>query len=137
MNKGESASSSDCYFRLPCSLNSSPIDPFQKHRELRTTQVNRSALGLRPDEAAALQSLGEQAKTIAVPPQKLYDIASAAAKNEHMAGEGMLLQYSLYLAAESIKAAAQVCYSGSNPDLRSSGKLNHLRRLSRIVRMRT
>src|SRR6266567_1146115 len=105
MNKGESASSSDCDFRLPCSLHSPPIDAFQKHRKLRTTQVNRSALGLRPDETAALQSLGEQAQTIAVPPQELYDIASATAKNEHMSGEGLLLQHSLHLATKSIEAA--------------------------------
>src|SRR6202035_5933119 len=101
MNKGESASSSDCDFRLPCSLHSPPIDTFQKHRKLCATQVNRSALGLRPDEAATFQSLGEQAKTIAVPPQEFYDIASAPAKHEHMSGEGLLLQNSLHLAAES------------------------------------
>ncbi len=32
------------------------------------------------DESSALQPLGKQTQTIAIPPQKFYDIASAPAK---------------------------------------------------------
>jgi hypothetical protein len=39
---------------------------------------------LRPDESSSFQTLGKQAQTITVPPQELYDIASAPAKHEEM-----------------------------------------------------
>jgi hypothetical protein len=45
------------------------------------TEQNGSIVGLRPDEPAALQPLGKQAEAISIPPQKLYDIASASAAN--------------------------------------------------------
>lgn len=136
MDKGESASSSDCNFRCPCSFDSSPVDAFQQHRKLGATELNCSALGLRPDESSAFQSLGKQAQTIAIPPEELYDIASASAEQEHVSGEGLLLKHSLHLSTEAIEATAHVRHPGSNPDLRSGGELDHLRRLSNTARTR-
>ena len=136
MNTGESASSSDGNFRLPCSLNSPPIDAFQKHGKLRTAEQNCSALSPGPDESSALQPLGKQAQTIAVPPQKFYDIASAPAKQEHMPGEGLLLKHGLHLSAETIEAAPHVGHACGEPYLRSGAEFDHLRRLSRIVRIK-
>ncbi len=136
MNTGESALSSDCDLRLPCSLDPPPVDTLQQHRKLCATQLHGAALGLRPDEAAAFQPLGKQAQTVAIPPQQFYDIASAPAKYEHMSGEGLLLQYGLHLAAEAIEATAHIRHAGRNPDLRSSGKLDHLRKLSSTARTR-
>ncbi len=136
VNTGESTLSSDCDLRLPRSLDSPPVDAFQQHRKLRATQLHGTTLGLRPDEAAAFQPLGKQAQTITIPPQEFYDIASAPAKDKHVSGEGLLLQYSLHLATESIEAAAHVRHAGRNPDLRSSRKLDHWHKLSSTARTR-
>ena len=136
VNTGESTLSSDCDLRLPRSLDSPPVDAFEQHRKLRATQLHGATLGLRPDESAAFQPLSKQTQTIAIPPQQFYDIASAPAKYEHVYGEGQLLQYGLHLAAESIEAAAHVRHAGRNPDLRSSGKLDHWRKLSSTARTR-
>ena len=136
MNTGESAWSSDGNFWRPRSLDSAPVNAFQKHRKLSAAETHRSTIGLRPDESAALQSLGKEAQAISVPPKKFYDVASAPAKHEHMPGEWLLMQYVLYLRTQSIKAATQIRHSCRNPDLRSRRKLDHLRRLSRIERTR-
>ena len=48
--------------RLPastCARGSAPVDAFQKHRQLRTTEAHGSLCGLRPDEAATLETLGK------------------------------------------------------------------------------
>ncbi len=95
------------------------------------------ALGLRPYEAAAFQSLGEKAQTIAVPPQQLYDVPSAPAEHEHVPGERLLLEYSLHLCTQSIETAAHIGHSGRKPDLGAIWKLDHVRRLSRICRTNT
>ena len=50
------------------------------------------SVGLRPDESSSLQTLGKQTQTIAIPPQKLYDVASASAKHEDVSGERLLVQ---------------------------------------------
>jgi hypothetical protein len=121
INREESTPSSDCDFGSPCSFDSSPVDPFQKHGKLRTAEQNCSALSLGPDESSALQPLGKQTQTIAIPPQKFYDIASAPAKQEHMPREGLLLEHGLHLSAETIEAAPHVGHAGCNPDLRSCG----------------
>lgn len=134
MNKEESALSSDRDFRRPGALDSAPIDAFEEHRKLRATEVHGAAFGLRPDEAAALKPLGEQAKAIAVPPQQLHNITSAAAENEDMPGERLLLKHRLHLRAQAIEAAAHIGHAGGDPDLRARRKLDHLRRLSRTCR---
>ena len=74
-------------FRCPRAFDSSPVDPFQKHRELGATQPYNSALRLRPDEAAALQPLGKQTQTVAIPPQQLDDIASSPSEHKDVSGE--------------------------------------------------
>jgi hypothetical protein len=93
-----------------------------------------SALGLRPDEATALQPLGKQAKTIAIPPQQFYDVASAAAEYKDVSGEWLLKKNRLHLRTQTIETSAHVGDAGGDPDLRSCGKLDHLQRLSRMDR---
>jgi hypothetical protein len=103
MNTGESAWSSDRDFGCPCSLHSSPIDAFKKHRKLRPAEPHRATLGSRPDESAALKPLGEETQTIAVPPKKFYDVASPAAEYEHVSRERLLLKHGLDLSAQPIE----------------------------------
>jgi hypothetical protein len=47
---------------------------------------------LRPHEATALKTFGEQAQSVTVEPQELYQITTATAKREHMATEGVFGQ---------------------------------------------
>src|SRR5664279_1798923 len=96
INTGESRWSSHGDFRRPRPLHSSPIDPFQKHRELCATEPHASTVRLRPDESTTLKALGKQAKTIAIPPQQFYDVASAPAKHEDVSGEWLLLKHGLH-----------------------------------------
>src|ERR1700756_3651569 len=96
--------------------------------------MNNSTLGLRPDKASALETLGKQTETVAIPPQQLDGVASASAKHEHMSGERLLMQNVLHLRTQPIKSAAQVRHSGCNPDLGPDRKLDHWRRLSSRVR---
>ena len=49
----------------------SPINSLQQHRELRRAQRYAAAVCLRPNKTPALQTLGHQAKTRAIPPQHL------------------------------------------------------------------
>jgi hypothetical protein len=97
------AGQSNCDFRRPGPLHSSPVDAFQKHRELRATEPHGSALGLRPDESTALQPLGKQAKTITIPPQQFYDVASAPAEDKDVSGEWLLKKNRLHLRAQTIE----------------------------------
>jgi hypothetical protein len=137
MNKGEAASSSDCDFRLPCSLNSPPVDAFQKQRKLCATEPHGPTLGLRPDESAALKTLGKQSQTISIPPKKSYNVASAPPEYKDMSREWLLVKNGLHPGTESVETATHVSDTGGDPDLRSCGKPDHLRRLSRMDRTRT
>src|SRR5580704_8433486 len=127
-----------CYshrkLRRPGSLRVAPVDAFQQHRELRTGQRNSPFRSLWPEEAALLQTLGEQTKAVSIEPKKFYDVTSPPAENKHVTGEWLLLQNRLHLGTQTIKATAHICYAGRKPDLRSSTKFDHLRRLSRIAR---
>src|SRR5215472_7209299 len=134
INTGESASSSHCDLGLPSSLHATPIDAFQKHRKLGSTDVYHSALRLRPDEPTSLQTLRKKTKTIAVEPQALHDVAASAAKNKDMSGKWLLLENGLHLRAETVKATTHIGDAGRYPDLGSNRKLDHLRRLSSIDR---
>src|SRR5208337_3892112 len=98
------------YRQLGCpgSLGATPIDAFQQHRKLRTSQTNSSLGSLWPDKAPLLQTLGEQTEAVSIEPKKLYDVTSPPAKNEHVTGEWLLLQNRLHLRTQTIKATAHI-----------------------------
>src|SRR6202011_1666353 len=58
--------------RLVGALDAPPVDPFQQHRELRGAQAHHPMRRLRPHEASAFKTLGEEAQPIPAPPQNLY-----------------------------------------------------------------
>src|SRR5208337_4674572 len=94
----------------------SPVDPFQQHRQLRAAQRHGSLFRFRPDESAAFQSLGEQAQSVAIPPEQLDQIASPAAEDEDVTRMGILLQHRLCDRAQTRESPSQVGNAGRNPD---------------------
>src|SRR5215510_3518267 len=98
-------------------LWASPVNAFQQHRQLRSRQRYTAALSLRPDKAAAFQSLRKQTQTVAIPPQHLDQIATTTTKHEDMAGKRILFKNCLYRCAQSGKATAKIGYSRSDPHL--------------------
>src|SRR5262249_52762584 len=64
----------------PRKLRQAPVDAFRKVAQLRWHDRHRLALRPRPDEAAAIQALGEQAHALAVVPQDLDQPVALAAE---------------------------------------------------------
>src|SRR5262245_17960241 len=68
----------------PCMNRIAPVDPFEQIAELRRRDRHRAIRRRGPDEAAALQPLGEQAHALAIVPQNLDQDAAPAAEHEQM-----------------------------------------------------
>src|SRR5580698_694 len=99
-----------------CSYRPSPVDAFEQHRELRAAQRDDSFVRLRPDEAAPLETFGEQAEPVAVPPEQLDEVAAFAAEDEDVARERILFKYGLRDGAQTREAAPQVGDARGDPD---------------------
>src|SRR6202795_5149648 len=82
--------------RLVRALDAPPVDPFQQHRELRGAQAHRPMRRLRPHEAPALQTLGEETQSIPAPPQNLHPITRFATKHKKLSGERILRELRLH-----------------------------------------
>jgi hypothetical protein len=54
-----------------------------------------------------------------------------------ISGKWLLEKNGLHLRTQTIETAAHVGDAGCDPDLRACGKLDHLQRVSRIIRIRT
>src|SRR5580658_5808130 len=65
-------------------LRSSPVNPFEQHRELRRAHRHRTALRLRPHEFAIAQPFAEKTYPIAAVPQNFHFVAAAAAEDKNM-----------------------------------------------------
>src|SRR5215472_502671 len=81
------ANASTCDRRTPHALGRSPIDTLDQHRELRWCKRDRAA-GLahpRPNEAALIEPLAEQAQAVSIPKQDLQDARPLAAEGKEMA----------------------------------------------------
>ena len=59
---------SDRQQRISGSYRPAPIDAFAQHRNCARVSDNRATLGLRPHKTSTLQTLGKQAKPIAIEP---------------------------------------------------------------------
>ena len=116
MNTGEYALCSDRALECPCSLDVSPVNPFEEHRQLRRGEGDGTGLGLRPHEASPLQALGEEAKTIAIEPEALHDVTSSSAENKDVTRVGLQLEHRLDLGTETMKAATHIGETRSDPD---------------------
>src|SRR5579864_7426450 len=120
--------------RLPAALRMPPVDPLEQHRKLRLRQGDHAARRLWPHESSAFQALGKQAEPVSVEPKQFNQVATTAAKNEHLAGKWVLLERRLHLGAQPHKAAPQVGHAGHDPDTCAGG--NHARSASSTIRTR-
>src|SRR5208283_4009965 len=111
--------------RLVRALDAPPVDPFQQHRELRGAQAHCPMRRLRPHEAPAFKTLGEEAQSIPAPSQDLYPIARSATKHEQLPREWILGELRLHESSESIEALAHVGHARCEPYLHSRRQCNH------------
>jgi hypothetical protein len=78
--------------RLPHTLGRAPVDAFDQHCKLCRCQRDRAVMAChhRPDKAALVDPLGEQAKTIAISEQDLQHRCLLAAEGKQMTRERVL-----------------------------------------------
>jgi hypothetical protein len=100
------------YMRIEGPLYSTPINPFQQHRQLSRSQTHRSMGSLWPDEPSSLQSLREQTQPIARPPEDLDSVASPTPKDEELTRERILRELCLNQGGQSVESLAHVRGAG-------------------------
>src|SRR3984885_8750816 len=122
--------------RLPGTIRSSPVDAFEQHRQLSAAQRHGSAVSLRPDEAAPLQTLLKQTQSVAIEPKKFNHVTAPASKNKDVTGVGFLCEDRLHLGTEPVEAAPHVCNTGGEPDPRACPQVDHRVRLSSTARIK-
>ena len=100
--------------RPPRLLRMSPIDAGQQITELRRRDRHHAVGRARPQEAAPLQALREQAGALAVMPDHLQQIAAAAAEAKQMAAQRIAPQHLLHLQAPATESPS-ACRCGRSP----------------------
>src|ERR1039457_1162937 len=110
---------------LPRAFRVPPVDPFEQHRELRRAQRDAPGLGLRPNKSAPLKTLRQQAHSVAVTPQQLHQVASAATECEDVTAERILRQRHLDLRCQRVDTAAHVRHPGAKPHPGASARADH------------
>ena len=103
--------------------------PFEQIAELRRRDRHRAVSRRRPDEAAALQPLGEQAHALAVVPEHLDQTAATAAEHEQMAAVRIALELLLDQQRQAVEALAHVGVAGRQPHPHAARDRDHRRRL--------
>jgi len=91
---------------LPClrSNRTSPVDAFQGSiQSCACDKVHRTVVGARPDEAAALEPLREQARSVAVPPNYSDPITATTTEHEELTRERILTRFRCTSAANPSK----------------------------------
>jgi hypothetical protein len=79
-------------------------------------------------ETPSFWPLGQQVKTVAIEPEHLHDVASAATKDEDLAGQGLLgllFEHHLHLGAQPVEAAPHVGHARRDRDPGAHGKSDH------------
>src|ERR1700678_3891824 len=111
--------------RLVRALDAPPVDPLQQHRELRGAQTHRPMRRLRPHEAPAFKTLGEETQSIPAPPQDLHPITRFATEHKELSRERVLGELRLHESRESIEAVAHIGRARGEPHLHSRRQCNH------------
>ena len=113
------------HMRIVRALDTTPVDPFKKHRQLRRGELNGAVSGLWPHKVAALEALGKQTKSIPTPPQDLHSIPSATPEDKQVTAKGILFELCLYERCEAVKSLAHVGRAGCDINPRRRSKPKH------------
>jgi hypothetical protein len=97
-------------------------------------RVNDTVPCLGPDRASSLQPLLKKTEAITIEPQQLDQIATLAAEDKQMAGEGCLLKNCPNNRREALKAAAHTGEPCGNPDPCPCRRFDHRNRLYKTAR---
>src|SRR3954452_23006627 len=95
-------------FRPPGFLGVSPVDAFQEIAHLPGRDRHRPVHGARPDEAAPLQPFHEQTAALAVMPDHLHQVTSAASEDKQVAAVWVLADALLNLQGQAGPPLAHV-----------------------------
>jgi hypothetical protein len=76
----------------------------------------------------AIEALGVEHQSLAVPEQQLNQVTAAAAEREHLPAEWIPIQLLRNQGSEAIEAAAHVRRSGHQPDPHACRRCDHPRR---------
>src|SRR5437899_7819304 len=87
--------------------------------------MGNTARRLRPHEAATFQPLRVKVHAVAAPPPQLDQSTAPATKDEHVAGERILVKTPLRHCGQSIHAFAHVGHSRGEPYPRACGQTDH------------
>ena len=87
--------------------------------------MNRAFDGLRPDEAAALQTLGKETQSVAILPEPFNEIATPATEDKNVTTEGIGPKLLLGDGRQTIKPSAHVSLSGREPDPGAGRQADH------------
>jgi hypothetical protein len=90
-------------------------------------QRHSAILRLRPNEAALLKPLGEQAQTLSVPAQHLDQIAALAAEHEQLSAERILAKLPLGQRGQAVKALPHVGVTARQPTTHVRRRRDHPR----------
>src|ERR1039458_5129237 len=111
--------------RAPCFLRIAPIDSREQISQLGRGDRHRAMRRARPQEAAPFQSLREQAGALAVMPDHLQKIASAATKAKQLSAQRIAPQYLLHLQRQARKALPHVSVASRQPYPHTARNRNH------------
>ncbi len=99
-------------------MRNAPVDALKQHRQLCRRQTNLAVPGGRPDKSTAFKALGEQARSLAVPPDNLQQITAPSPEHKQMAAERIGSKRLFRLGRQRIKTAPHIRHTGSEPDPR-------------------
>jgi hypothetical protein len=105
----------------------SPVDARQQVGELRNTDRDHTVRQRRPQKAAALQPLREQACALAIMPNDFDQIAAAAPKNIEIASMRIAIQILLNKPREARESPPHVGMTRRKPHPDIAGNRNHRR----------
>lgn len=110
---------------LPRPLRCPPINPLKQHCQLRRRHRHLPAFCRRPNKPAALQTLGEQACPLLIPPNDLQEITTSPPEDEHVAAEWIFGQRTLHLRCQCVESRPHVRRASSQPNARIAGDRDH------------
>src|SRR3954451_7697446 len=116
-------------FRHPGFLRVSPVDAFQQIAHLPGRDRHRPVYRVRPDEPAPLQPFHEQTAALAVMPDHLHQVTSAAPEDEQLTAVWVLAEALLNLQGQAHPPLAHVRVPGGQPDPHARRNRDHGARL--------